>query len=364
MCYEHNIMGILERVFYDNTLKAWLIALGVALLGFIALCILKKIVGRKAAALAPRTATKVDDFVVELIRRTRSFFLLLISLYLGSHFLSLPGTAKQILSRLTVLAFLVQFAIWGNGLIECWRKQIQRQKREEDPASLATYTALGFLVRLALWTTVLLLALDNLGINITALVAGLGVGGIAVALALQNILGDLFASMSILLDKPIVIGDFIIVDGLMGTVEHIGLKTTRLRSLGGEQLVFSNSDLLRSRIRNYQRMEERRIMFNVGVVYQTPPEKLAAIPGMLEEIIKAQELARFDRSHFKAFGNFSLDFENVYYVKSPDYNTYMNVQQAINLAVFRRFQDEGIEFAYPTQTIFIDRGADPSGSPV
>jgi len=364
MCYEHNIMGILERVFYDNTLKAWLIALGVALVGFIVLRILKKVVGRKAAALARKTVSQVDDYAAELIQRTKPFFLLFLSLYLGSHFLSLPGTAKQVLSRLTVLALLIQFAIWGNGLFESWRRQIQRQKREHDPASVATYAALGFLVRLVVWTIVLLMALANLGINITALVTGLGISGIAVALALQNILGDLFASMSILLDKPFVIGDFIIVDGLMGTVQHIGLKTTRVHSLSGEQLVFGNSDLLKSRIRNYKRMEERRIVFNVGVVYQTPPEKLAAIPGMIEEIIKAQELARFDRSHFKAFGNFSLDFENVYYVNSPDYNIYMNVQQAINLAVFRRFQDEGIEFAYPTQTILIDRGADPSGSPV
>jgi len=355
-------MRILERVFFENTLKAWLIACGVALLGFLALSILKKVSRRKVGAPAHKTATDVDDFILDLILRTKAFFLLLISLYLGSHFLSLPGTAKQILSRLTVLALLIQFAIWGNGLFDCWRERIQRQKKEEDPASLATYTALGFLVRLALWTVVLLLALDNFGINITALVAGLGVGGIAVALALQNILGDLFASMSILLDKPIVIGDFIVVDDLMGRVEHIGLKTTRLRSLGGEQLVFSNSDLLRSRIRNYQRMEERRIVFNVGVVYQTSPEKLAAIPGMIEEIIKAQELARFDRSHFKAFGNFSLDFENVYYVNSPDYNIYMNVQQAINLAVFRRFQEEGIVFAYPTKTIFIVRDEDPTRS--
>ncbi len=345
-----------------NPLKAWLIAFGVALLGFLALSILKKILGRKIAALAQRTATGVDDFVAELLHRTRYFFLLMISLYLGSHFLSLSGTARQILSKLAVLAFLLQFAIWGNGLFDCWRGRILRQKKEEDPASLATYTALGFLVRLALWTIVLLLALDNLGINITALVAGLGVGGIAVALAVQNVLGDVFASMSILLDKPIVIGDFIVVDGLMGTVEHIGLKTTRLRSLGGEQLVFANSDLLKSRIRNYKRMEERRAVFKVGVVYQTSPEKLAAIPGMIEEIIKAQELARFDRSHFKEFGEFSLDFENVYYVLSPDYNIYMDVQQAINLAIFRRFQAEGIEFAYPTQTVYIDGGSDRSGS--
>jgi small-conductance mechanosensitive channel len=354
-------MDILGRVFLDNTLKAWLIALGVALLGFIVLSILKKILGRKFGALAQKTTTEVDDFIVDFIHRTKPFLLLLVSLYLGSHFLSLPETARQILSKLTVLAFLLQFAIWGNGLFECWQGQIQQKKKEENAGSLATYSAIRFFVRLALWTTVLLLALDNLGINITALVAGLGVGGIAVALAAQNILGDLFASMAILLDKPIVIGDFIVIDNLMGTVEHIGLKTTRLRSLSGEQLVFLNSDLLKSRIRNYKRMQERRAVFSLGVVYGTSPEKLAAIPKMIEEIIKAQELARFDRSHFKEFGNFSLDFENVYYVLSPDYNLYMNVQQAINLAIFRRFQKEGIEFAYPTQTVYIDGGGDRSG---
>jgi small-conductance mechanosensitive channel len=354
-------MNLLERVFYDNTLKAWLIALGVALSGFIVLSILKRILGRKFGALAQKTTTDVDDFIVDFIHRTKPFLLLLVSLYLGSHFLSLPETARQILSKLTVLAFLLQFAIWGNGLFECWQEQIQRKKKEEDTASLATYSAIRFLVRLVLWTIVLLLALDNLGINITALVAGLGVGGIAVALAAQNILGDLFASMAILLDKPIVIGDFIVIDDLMGTVEHIGLKTTRLRSLSGEQLVFLNSDLLKSRIRNYKRMQERRAVFKLGVVYQTSPEKLAAIPKMIEGIIKAQKLARFDRSHFKEFGNFSLDFENVYYVLSPDYNTYMNVQQAINLAIFRRFQAEGIDFAYPTQMVYIDGGSDRSG---
>ncbi len=355
-------MNFLERVFYDNTFKAWLIALGVALLAYIALSMLKRIVGRKAAAFAQRTSTEVDDFVAELIHRTKFFFLFLISLYLGSHFLSLPDSLKQALSRLAVLVFLIQFAIWGNALFESWRERVRRQKKEEDPASLTTYTALGFLVRLGLWTIVLLLALDNFGIDITALVAGLGIGGIAVALAVQNILGDLFASMSILLDKPIVVGDFIVVDNLMGTVDHIGLKTTRLRSLGGEQLIFANNDLLKSRIRNYKRMEERRAMFSVGVVYQTPPDKLAAIPGMIQEIINTQESARFDRSHFKTFGNFSLDFETVYYIKSPDYYTYMNIQQAINLAIFRRFQAEGIEFAYPTQTIFVDRSAEPFSS--
>ncbi|MGB7295548.1 MAG: mechanosensitive ion channel family protein [Candidatus Aminicenantales bacterium] len=355
-------MEILEKVFYGNTLQAWLIALGVTGLGFIALSVLKKVIGRKAAALAQRTATEVDDFAAELIQLTRSFSLLVLSLYLGSQFLYLPDPAKRILSKITILAILLQSVIWANGLFKCWRERIREKKKDEDPASLATYNALGFLVRLAVWSVVLLLALDNLGINITALVAGLGIGGIAIALAVQNILGDLFASMSILLDKPFIIGDFIIVDDLRGTVEHIGLKTTRIRSLSGEQLVFANSDLLKSRIRNYKRMEERRAVFDVGVVYQTPPEKLAAIPGMIAEIVNAQELARFDRSHFKSFGNFSLDFETVYYVRSPDYIAYMDIQQAINLAIFRRFQEEGIEFAYPTQTVFVDRISNPAGN--
>jgi len=180
---------------------------------------------------------------------------------------------------------------------------------------------------------VLLLALDTLGIDITALVAGLGVGGIAVALAVQKVLGDLFASLSIVLDKPFAVGDFLIIDQHMGSVEYVGLKTTRLRSLSGEQLVFSNSDLLGSRIRNYGRMYERRVVFNIGVTYQTPRDKLVMIPQILRAAIEAQKRTRFDRAHFKEFGDFALNFESVYYVVGPDYNTYMDIQQAINLFI-------------------------------
>jgi small-conductance mechanosensitive channel len=207
--------------------------------------------------------------------------------------------------------------------------------------------------RLAVWSLVLLLALDNLGFNITALLAGMGIGGIAVALAAQNILGDLFASLSIVLDKPFVVGDFIVVGEQLGTVEYIGLKTTRIRSLGGEQIVFSNTDLLGSRIRNYKRMQERRVVFGFGVVYQTPHEKLQTIPGMVREIIGKLDRARFDRAHFKEYGDSSLNFEVVYYVLSADYNVYMDIQQAINLELFRRFQEDGIDFAYPTRTLYV-----------
>jgi small-conductance mechanosensitive channel len=207
------------------------------------------------------------------------------------------------------------------------------------------------------WGCIVLLALDNLGVNISTLIAGLGVGGIAVALATQKILGDLFASLSIIMDRPFVVGDFLVLGNEMGTVENIGLKTTRVRSLSGEQLILSNSDLLSSRIRNYGRMFERRIVGSFGVTYDTAFEKIRKIPKMVKTAIEAQEKVRFDRAHFKSHGASSLDFEYVYYVLSPSYNTYMDIQQAINLELHRRFLEEKIEFAYPTQTVYLERPA-------
>ncbi len=212
---------------------------------------------------------------------------------------------------------------------------------------------LGFVLRLGVWTIVLLLLLGNLGVQITPLLAGLGVGGIAVALAAQNVLGDLFASLSIVLDKPFAVGDFLIIGDFLGTVEQVGIKTTRLRSLSGEQLVFSNNDLLNSRIRNYGRMYERRVLFSIGVTYQTPSEKLRRIPRIVREAVEAQDRVRFDRSHFKEYGDFALVFETVYYVLAADYNIYMDIQQAINLRIYEQFEAEGIEFAYPTQTVYV-----------
>ena len=193
------------------------------------------------------------------------------------------------------------------------------------------------------------------GVEVGTLITSLGVGGIAVALAVQNILGDLFASISIVLDQPFIVGDFITVGEYMGTVEHIGLKSTRVRSLTGEQLIFSNSDLLDSRIRNYKRMANRRVSFTIGVTYQTPYEKLVEIPEIVQEIIEAQPQTSFDRVHFKAYGDSSLNFEVVYYMLTSDYDVFVDVQQAINLEIFRRFAEEGIEFAYPTQTVFVAR---------
>jgi small-conductance mechanosensitive channel len=202
-----------------------------------------------------------------------------------------------------------------------------------------------------LWVVIFLMVLDNFGVNITTLVASLGIGGIAVALAMQNILSDLFGSLSIVLDKPFVVGDFIVIDDIAGTVEYIGLKSTRIASLSGQQVVFSNGDMLKSRIHNYKRMQTRRIVFGINVTREIDQRQLHLIPVILRESVEAQKQARFDRAHFKGYGAASLDFEIVYFVETPDYNVYMDVQQEINFALFDRFAAEDIPFAYPVQTV-------------
>ena len=250
-----------------------------------------------------------------------------------------------------MIAAFIQVGVWVSSGLQIWLEHYR--KIEEDGANRTTMNALSFVGRLILWVVIFLLVIDNLGVDVTALVAGMGIGGIAVALAVQNILGDLFASLSIVLDKPFVNGDFIVVGDMAGSVEHVGIKTTRIRSISGEQLVFSNSDLLQSRVRNFGRMEQRRVVFSLGVTYQTPAEKLERIPSLIRSAIEAQQGARFDRSHFASYGDSALNFETVYYVESSDYAQHMDILQAVNLRIYRTFEDEGIEFAYPTQTLFV-----------
>lgn len=337
---------------YGNPVWAWLLALGLALLALVGLRIARGVVYRRLHAYAQTTTSDLDNLAADLLARTNLLFLFL-ALSAGSLVVVLPEKVTTLLSSTAVIALLVQAGIWGNGVVAWWLTRYVRQKVAENPSLATTLVAMGYIVRLAIWSLILLLALSNMGIEIDALIAGLGVGGIAVALAVQNILGDLFASLSIVLDRPFEVGDFIIVGEFLGTVENIGLKTTRVRSLSGEQIVFANNDLLQSRIRNYKRMSERRVLFTFGVIYQTSHGQLAAIPGMVQEIIEAQPQTRFDRAHFKDYGDSSLNFEIVYYMLQPDYNLYMDTQQAINLELFRRFADAGIEFAYPTRTLYV-----------
>ncbi|MGD2137645.1 MAG: mechanosensitive ion channel family protein [Gammaproteobacteria bacterium] len=349
-----NITEVLSTEVLDNSVQAWLIALLAACVSLTCFYLFKVFGVSRLTALARQTRGEWDDALADLLARTSGLFLLLAALFVGSLFLTLPATARQGVFTVATIALLVQGGLWLNGLLQFWLTRDARRRRETDPASITTINAVGFVGRLVLWVVVLLLVLDNLGVDVTALIAGLGIGGIAVALAVQNIFGDLFASLSIVLDKPFTVGDFLIIDDFLGSVEYVGLKTTRIRSLSGEQLIFSNADLLGSRIRNYGRMFERRVVFALGVTYQTPRDKLARIPGIIRESIEEQDKVRFDRSHFKAYGDFSLNFETVYYVLAPDYNLYMDIQQAINLRIHERFEQEGIEFAYPTQTLFIN----------
>jgi small-conductance mechanosensitive channel len=346
-------MEMLDNVYFDNTVRVWLIALGITAGTWFILSLIKRLIVRRLDSLARTTSTDIDDLIVDLLRRTAWFLLLAVSLYAASHTLQTSIAVRELVHVLLVLTILLQAGIWGTGIITYTVTRMTKQRMAEGTASATTFSAVGFLMRLVLWTFVLILALDNLGFNITTLVAGLGIGGIAVALALQNILGDLFASLSIVMDRPFEIGDFIIVDEVKGTVDHVGLKTTRLKSLSGEQIIISNADLLKSRIRNYKRMQERRQVFTVGITYSTPPEKVAGMPAILREAITAQANTRFDRAHFQSFGDSALLFEAVYYVTNPDYGAFMDVQQEINLQLLRRCAAEGIGFAFPTRTVHV-----------
>jgi small-conductance mechanosensitive channel len=351
-------LEFLDQTFLGNSLTQWTIAVAVLLISYLLLRLAIRIAGRRLAALATRTDTQWDDVIASAINKTKSLFLFVTGIFIASQFLQLPGRTHPIIHNLFVITLLIQAGIWL-GVITLSMLEQQRQRAlKKNPAAATTINAMGFLSRILIWSVVLLVALDNVGIDVTALVTGLGIGGVAVALSLQNILGDLFASLSIILDKPFVIGDFLIVDDYMGSVEYVGLKTTRVRSLSGEQLIFSNSDLLKSRIRNYGRMFERRVLFNIGVTYDTPREKLRRIPDIIREAIEAQDKTRFDRSHFMKYGDYALQFETVYYVLSADYNSYMDRQQAIYFAIHEAFEREHIVFAYPTQTLHVARRAE------
>jgi small-conductance mechanosensitive channel len=351
-----NPLDWLDRTLLQSSLLAWLAALTVFIVAWSALSVARRLLHKRFRVFAEPGAPTALRIAHHLISRTAAWFPLLIALLVASRFLEPTTWTSTLIPRIVTIGLLLQIGLWSTAALTMFIGLRRERQLAEDPGAVAAMDLLNFVLRLVVWAAILLLMLDNLGVNVTALVAGLGVGGIAVALAAQNILGDLFASLSIVLDKPFVVGDFLIVGDFMGSVENVGLKTTRLRSLSGEQLVFSNTDLLGSRIRNYGRMYQRRVVFSLGVIYQTPAEKLEAIPEMIRSAIEAHgSKVRFDRAHFSSLGDSALLFEAVYYVLSADFNLHMDIQQQINLTLFGRFAAEGIEFAYPTQTVFMTR---------
>lgn len=346
-----------ELVFFGNSLSEYTLAIFL----FVGLTIIFKFLQflllKRLAALAKRTETDIDDTLIKIVQSVRPQFYGFLALYLALQPLAFPGWLDKTLTAL-LLIFAVYQVVKAVGILVDYlaQKKLSQEVTEDgepDPGSVAAADLIRTLIKIAIWIVGFLMVLSNLGIEITSLIAGLGIGGIAIAFALQAILGDLFGSFTIYFDKPFKVGDFIIVGDMMGTVEKVGIKTTRLRALQGEEIVLSNADLTSSRIHNYKRMEKRRIVFTIGVVYETPAEKVKEIPAMLKNVFDDVENAELDRAHFKGFGPSSLDFEVVYYVLSGDYNEYMDIQQNVNLAIIDCFEKENIAFAYPTQTVYL-----------
>ena len=352
---------LLEYEFLGNGPIAWLAAAALFLVTLIVLPVVKSFV---ASRTRKRDITLLPDgleLAALLILRTSRWFIWVVAIWAASSMLVVPGRVERLITGAFIITFWLQVGLWGITAVRFWLDRRSLSGGKPDPQLRGSLDVLMFVAYIVVFSIVALLALDNLGVNITALVAGLGIGGIAIALAVQTVLGDLFASLSITLDKPFEVGDFLILGDVLGTVERIGIKSTRLRSLSGEQIIISNGDLLSSRLHNYKRMYERRVVFQTRVVLGTPLEKVREIPAVIRGIIESLPQTRFDRSHFMNYGDYSLDMETVYFVLSPDYNLYADIQQQINLAIYAAFAEREIEFALPARTSIV-RSVPPGGS--
>jgi len=332
------------------SVQSMVIATGAALLSFIVLRLALKIAVAQARRLAERTSSRADDTVVEVLARTSPWLIALFSVLLGLGLLDLPDRWHARVSHLWFVALVLQLALWAHKAAGLFmQRYLQRHARDGALAQgSASATLMFWGLRVALWTVVLLAILSNLGVNITAFVASLGIGGVAIALAVQNILGDLFASLAIAVDKPFEVGDAIAVQNFSGTVQQIGLKTTRIKALSGEQVIVSNAELLKQTLRNYKRQADRRIAFKFGIAKNTSADLAAQVPGILRRLLSGNEHVRFDRAHLVGFGDNALEYEVVYVVKSADYTLYMDLQQQINLELMRDFERLGIALSTPT----------------
>ena len=349
-----SLQDLWQTPFLGNSLGQWTWALLAFLITFTVLPVIKGAIGARRRKWADSGRGSPPD-AVELLglmtERTSRLFLWAVALYLGSRNLTFPTRVERILTVVIVALFWMQVGFWAMAAVRFAIHRRRKRSETLDAVLSSSIDIILFAAGLVIWAMVLLLALDNLGVEIKPLLAGLGIGGIAVALAVQSVLGDLLASMSIALDKPFVIGDFLSVDDFQGSVEHIGVKSTRLRSISGEQIIISNTDILKARVRNFGRMRERRAVFQLGVHYDTPAEALAAIPAAIRQIVEAQPNVRFDRCHFLTYGDAALQFETVYKVTKADFNSYADIQEKINLAILEKLRAMNVKFAAPTRNV-------------
>lgn len=348
------MQSFLEQQYWGNSVQRYLIALGTFIIAILLILLFKRLLLKRLRSWAAGTESKLDDFLMRGVEKSLVPLLYVGSLYIAvSQLTFTPILRKWIHIFFSVCVTIFVIRVLTSLLKFVFVSYMSGQERGEEKAKQVR--GIMIIVSGVIWIIGLLFLLDNWGVNVTAFVAGLGIGGIAIALAAQTILGDLFSYFVIFFDRPFEIGDFIVIQDKSGTVEYIGIKTTRLRSISGEQLVFSNTDLTNSRVHNYKRMERRRIVFKLGVTYDTPTDKLAKIPDLVKAAVLQQPDLTFDRAHFLSFGDFSLIYEVVYFVMNGDYNIYMDRQQAINLQLFENFNREGIAFAFPTQTLFLEK---------
>lgn len=345
------MQGFLDTQFWGNTILDYMVFLGSLIISFIVLLVIKRVLLRRLMIRAEKTPTSLDDMILKKTKRYLLPLFYIGAVYFNLKWLKLSEGVSHVVDVIALACVMILGAVvLASVLIFVFNKYFESKQKVQNRHAMRW---IGGLIKVVVYTSMLLLFLDIQNVPITTLIAVLGVGGIAIAFAAQTIIEDIFGFVTIFFDRPFEIGDFVVIDTYSGTVEHIGMKTTRVRSLSGEQLVFSNKDLTSARLHNYKRMDTRRVVFTIGVTYDTATETLKEIPVIIKEIIDRVEQTNFDRSHFKEFADFSLNFETVYYVLSQDYNVYMDVQQAINFAIKQTFDERGIEFAFPTQTLYV-----------
>lgn len=348
------MQNFFNQIYFGNSIASYLTALGIFIIGVLMIKIFKRIFLKRLKKWAANTETTLDDFLVRGIERTIVPLLYFLSFYLAIESLALDKRAEKYFDIISIIIFTF-FILQTLSSVIIYLLRTFVKKRGADEQKQKQLKGISTVISVIIWSLGFVFVLDNLGFKISAVIAGLGIGGIAIALAAQAILGDLFSYFVILFDRPFEIGDFISVADKSGTIEHIGIKTTRVRSLSGEQLIFANTDLTNSRLHNFKRLEKRRVVFKIGVVYQTNSEQLKEIPEIVKNIILSEPKAEFNRGHFASFGDFSLIFEFVFFILDQDYAQYMDTQQRINLNIYRAFEKRGIQFAYPTQTLFVNK---------
>lgn len=344
---------LLDKIFLGNPLSDWLLAAVVFVVTLLVIPALRNRLEAQARKLqggshAGGGATLLQLAAV-LLGRTSKIVLLVVAVYLAQKMLTWSDRVHRVFDVIIVFGIWLQVGLWASASLRFLIEHRQRRDGVDRVASAASIDVVMFLAQLMIWAVILLVALDNLGVNITALVAGLGVGGIAIALAVQTVLGDVLGSLTIAFDKPFTVGDAVRIDDIEGTVEHVGIKSTRIRSVTGEQVVMANADMLKSRLRNLGRMPEKRVLSRLRIAYDTAPAQVEKVPVMAEEAVKAAEGTRFFSCLLMEIGQYSLEFELIYYVSTQEGRNVARSTDAVNRGILSRFATAGISFAYPTQ---------------